>query len=229
MVVRVKAPLRDRRTRCHRAPPPPNRVWLYALDMPGFGSNHSQRVLIVAVTALALILSIAGCASTGASFSPNGPCLADGRQAGAYPDLEGRLPRQFEGKAPDRLDSGRNCSDANLDTLKAHGVHELRFAGGLWQLAPETGVTMAVFSAPGLQADWLGEFYEAGARAASKVSNLTVSHPTLRGSAAVRMDYRDGQSPQTIVVWSAGPDIVHVVLTAGLPDRLVQEAINSFS
>lgn len=229
MVVRVSAPVRDRRTRCHRAPRPANPVWPYALGVPGFAKNHSRRVLIVAVTALALLLSIARCASTGASFSPNGPCLADGRQAGAYPDLEGRLPRQFQGKPPDRLDSGRNCSDANLDTLKAHGVRELRFAGGLWQLAPETGVTMAVFSAPGLQADWLGEFYEMGARAASKVSNLTVSHPTVRGSAAVRMDYRDGQSPQTIVIWPAGPDIVHVVLSAGLPDRVVQEAIDSFA
>jgi len=190
--------------------------------------DRSRAVVLLAAFALALTAGASGCASSGATFSASGPCLADGRQPGAYPDLERQIPPTFEGHPPDRLDSGRNCSDANLGLLKDHGIREVRFAGGLWQLAPATGVTLAIFTGNGLQADWLGAFYEAGARAAPKVSGLSVSHPSVGGRPAVRLDYTDAGTPQTIVVWPAGEETVHVVLAAGVPDRIVQEAITAF-
>jgi hypothetical protein len=195
----------------------------------GFIAGRRAPSLLHGALAFMLVAGLAGCASSGATFSPSGPCLADGRQAGAYPDLERQIPQTFEGRPPDRLDSGRNCTDANLGLLEGHGIRELRFAGGLWQLAPATGVTLATFTANGLQADWLGDFYEAGARAAPKVSGLSVSHPTVRNASAVRLDYADAGTPQTIVVWPAGEGTVHVVLTAGVPDRIVQEAIAAFA
>ena len=42
---------------------------------------------------------------------------ADGSAPGAYPELEELVPPSFEERAPDRLDSGRNCTDENLGTL----------------------------------------------------------------------------------------------------------------
>jgi hypothetical protein len=205
-----------------------------AVGLPLYGlavvsSRSLERLcLLSAALALALLGGVAGCGNSGATFSASGPCRVDGHQAGAYPELERLVPQKFEDKAPDRLDSGRNCSDANLGTLKGHGVKEVRFAGGLWQLAPATGVTLAVFSADGLQAAWLGEFYETGARAAAKVSNLVVSAPSVAGKPGFRLDYLDAGSPQAIVGWSAGDGLVRVVLTAGVPDRIVQEAIQAF-
>jgi hypothetical protein len=190
--------------------------------------DRSRAVVLGAAFALALTAGASGCASSGATFPASGPCLADGRQPGAYPDLERQIPPTFEGHPPDRLDSGRNCSDANLGLLKDHGIREVRFAGGLWQLAPATGVTLAIFTGNGLQADWLAAFYEAGARAAPKVSGLSVSHPSVGGRPAFRLDYADAGTPQTIVVWPAGEGTVHVVLAAGVPDRIVQEAIAAF-
>ena len=57
-----------------------------------------------------------------ASFDPAAPCPAEGQQPGAYPDLEALLPATHEGKAPDSVDSGRLCTDANLGTLAAAGI-----------------------------------------------------------------------------------------------------------
>src|SRR2546430_1292898 len=91
-----------------------------------------------------------------------------------------------------------------------------------------TTYPLALFTGSGLQRDWLAAFYEAGARAAPKVSGLSVSHPSVGGRPAFRLDYADAGTPQTIVVWPAGEGTVHVVLAAGVPDWIVQEAIAAF-
>ncbi len=147
------------------------------------------------------------------SFSPHGPCLADGREPGAYPELEALVPSRFDGRPPERLDSGRSCSRENLASLAEAGISELRFAGGLWATGAESGVTLAVFVASGLTVDDLGAWYEAGARSARKTSNVVVSRPDAGRGAAYRIDLENGGQLQTIVVLPAElADAVRVVL-----------------
>jgi len=159
---------------------------------------------------------VAGCGSAGASFSTSGPCLADGRAPGAYPALEAIVPTSLGGKAPTRLDSGRNCSDTALGSLVAHGVHELLFAGATWDAGAGAGTSIAVL---GLQSDalpvaWVEEFYESGARTASKTDNVTTSRPAFTGvGATFRVDALNDLSYQSIVVWPDGPH-VRVVIVA---------------
>ena len=176
------------------------------------------RGLGVAVAGLGLLLAtlvIAGCSLAGSSFDPSGPCTADGRQPGAYPELEALVPRSLDGKPPGQLDSGRNCTAAGLGTLAGHGLHEVRFAGGIWQTGAESGTTLAVFSAPGLTAAQLGEFYEAGARARSKVSAIDTSAPTGQGRAAYRLDAENDGRLQSIVTWpDPGAGVIRVVIVS---------------
>lgn len=156
---------------------------------------------------------LAGCGVGGPSFDPSGPCLADGRRPGAYPELEALVPARFDDRPPERLDSGRSCSRENLAGLAEAGIAELRFAGGLWPTGAESGVTLAVFTAPGLDVEALGAWYEAGARAARKTSNIVVSRPQLGDGPAYRLDLENGGQLQTVVVHSSPlADTVRVVL-----------------
>jgi hypothetical protein len=153
----------------------------------------------IAVLALMCVL-VGACA--GATFDPSGPCSADGRAAGAYPELEALAPKVFDGRPPDKLDSGRNCTPGALATLAVHGVSELRFAGATWDLGPNSGVTLAVFDAPGLKDAWIAEFFEAGARTARRVETVDVGPMQLPdGPEAIRIDALNGESYQTVVVW----------------------------
>ncbi len=168
---------------------------------------------VFAVAGLVVLSALAsGCA--GATFDPSGPCNSDGRAAGAYPELEAVVPRSFQGRAPDRVDSGRNCTTAALATLALHDVSELRFAGGIWDLGSNSGVTLAVFDAPGLEAAWVAEFFEAGARTARRVESVNSGPMQLSdGTAAIRIDALNGESYQTVVVWP-DDDRVRVALVA---------------
>lgn len=167
---------------------------------PRFASRFRVRA-VFAVAILAVLGALAsGCA--GATFDPSGPCNSDGRAAGAYPDLEALVPRDFQGRAPDRVDSGRNCTTAALATLALHDVTELRFAGAIWDLGSSSGVTLAVFDASRLEAAWVAEFFEAGARTARRVESVDVRTVTLpHGVAASRIDALNGESYQTVIVW----------------------------
>jgi hypothetical protein len=128
--------------------------------------------------------------------------------------LEALVPRVFQGQAPDRVDSGRNCTTAALATLALHDVSELRFAGGTWDLGSSSGVTLAVFDAPGLEAAWMAEFFEAGARTARRVESVEARSIVLpEGVAASRIDALNGESYQTVVVWPDG-ERVRVALVA---------------
>jgi hypothetical protein len=169
-------------------------------------STRAHGLLLIA----ALLAGLVGC--VGASFEPSGPCTTDGRVPGAYPDLEAIVPATFRGRAPDRLDSGRNCTPKALATLVAHGVSELRFAGANWDLGSSSGLTLAIFEAPRLDADWVAEFYEAGARTARRTESVEVTSVTIPdGSSGSRIDALNGESFQSVIVWPDG-DRVRVAL-----------------
>ncbi len=230
MVGRVGAPLRDGRTRCSNAPrralagrskgePPAaaraNRRFgrIIGIVFPRSRRRHragAGRTLFGLVLA-----SLLASACTGARFDPSGPCTADGRAPGAYPELERLIPATFDAAAPTVLDSGRNCSTTALGSLASHQVGELRFAGGQWHLGERSGVTMAVLSSPsGLDAGWVGEFYETSARLAKHTENVSAGTTRIGGVDAFRVEtLNDQTSFQTVVVW-AGTAAIDVVIVA---------------
>jgi hypothetical protein len=180
---------------------------------------HLIRGLGVAVVAAALV----ACGQAAGTFSPLGACAVDGRAAGAYPQLEALVPHQIGGR-PATVDSGRNCSDAALGTLTSDGVHEVRFAGATVDEGQGNGTVVAVFEAaegqPALTADWIDQFYLAGALQSGKTDNTTTTHPTMGDAGVVfRLDTLNDLSQQTVVVL---PDTVRVrvviVATAVGPD-----------
>jgi hypothetical protein len=199
------------------------------------------RHVAVLVPFLAFVGLVAGCAGGGPppSFDPTGPCLADGQRPGAYPELERLIPATFEGVAPARIDSGRNCTDRNLGTLASHGIREVRFAGGLWETGERSGFTLAVLVAPELTAERMADFYEAGARAGRKTEEVKRSTYDLDGRNAWMISTLNDESYQTIAVWDAGqPGAVRAVLVGsdvretdgmGPHSDLVQRALAAFS
>jgi len=165
---------------------------------------------------LLVALSVTACGGPGATFDPAGPCVVDGQAAGAYPDLEARLPTSLDGRSPTSVDSGRHCSEAGLGSLVTHDLAAVRFAGATWDLGDGSGASSVVFAASGtdLQAAWIAEFYEAGARAAKKTSNVETSRPSFDGGGETwRLDALNDLSFQTVVTWQDG-EIVRVVLIA---------------
>jgi hypothetical protein len=182
---------------------------------PRFGRRVRLRPDGVAARILALIVLLAVLAACGARpFEPTGPCTADGRAPGAYPSLEALLPTAFRDRPPDRIDSGRNCSATSLGALAANGVAELRFAGATWDLGSSSGVTLAVFEADELRAEWVARFYEAGARAGKQIETVEVRSVVLPGDRqASRIDTLNGESYQSILVWPEG-ERVRVALIA---------------
>jgi hypothetical protein len=181
--------------------------------------------------ALAVLLAVAGCSGGAAftSFDPTTPCTADGRFPGAYPDLEAQVPKLYMSSAPETLDSGRNCTPANLGTLADTGITMVRFAGGTWTFGAERAAVLARFTADGLDATALADFYEASAKAAARTSITNETKPTVAGRPGFRLDTETGERTQTVVVWpSATTGIVNVVITDDLPDARIQDAIDAF-
>ncbi len=178
---------------------------------------------------LAAILVAACGAATDASFDPGSACTQDGRQPGAYPDLEARIPTSYRGAPPEKLDSGRNCTPANLGALSGLGITEVRFAGGTWTFGAERAMVLAVFTAKGLTAGQLDDFYTKSALAAGRTTVTGRSGPTLAGRPGRRLDTTTGERTQTVVVWpSADPDVVNVVITNDLPDARIDDAVAAF-
>ena len=209
-----------------------SRTSQYAGPVPVYVSRMSGRPGLLLALVLAAIAG--GCSTTGdptyASFDPASVCTTDGRFPGAYPDLEARVPKTFENRAPDELDSGRNCSQAELGTLAGHGISEVRYAGGTWRLGSVQGVSLAVFSANGLTAGLVGEWYEASARAARNTRNITPSRPTVDGRQGYRLDTVNGESSQTVVTWDAVTgDAVFAVVTADVSETRIQAAVAAFA
>ena len=167
--------------------------------------------------AIGLVIVVAGCSSAAASFDPGSACTGDGRFPGAYPQLEALVPTSLGGRPADRLDSGRSCTDAALTTLKSHGVRELRFAGGLWEQGANSGTTLVTFDSPTpVDAKWIAEFYEAGARAGKNTDAIETATLTIAGSTGYRLDTLNGDSYQTVIVWPQAGHVVGVLVASAV-------------
>jgi hypothetical protein len=176
-----------------------------------------------------LTIGLAACSAAATSFDPTGSCTADGSAPGAYPELEARIPTTYRDAGPERLDSGRNCSHESLGTLGDAGFDEIRFAGGTWTFGAERALVLAVFTAPGLEADQIAAFYAASARANGRTEVLAESELTVAGRPAHRLDTKTGERLQTVVSWpAANGDVVNAVVSNDLPDARIDEAIAAF-
>ena len=188
----------------------------------------SARALIV-LASLAFVVAACG-GGTPASFDVAAGCPVEGRVAGAYPDLEKRIPTSYEGRAPDTLDSGRHCDPDSLGSLAKAGFDEVRFAGGTWDFGGERAAALVVFEAPGLTANQIADFYGTSAQGANRTTITGVSTPEISGRSGYRLNTMTGDRVQTVVVWpSATSDVVNVVITNDLPDPKIQSAIDAFS
>lgn len=184
-----------------------------------------------ALAALALLATILAACGGGppASFDVAAGCPSEGRAAGAYPELEKRVPTSYEGRGPDTLDSGRHCDPASLGTLAQAGFDEVRFAGGTWDLGGYRAAALVVFEAPGLTADGVADFYGSSALGANRTTVTGESTPEIAGRPGHRLDTMTGDRVQTVVVWpSADPGLVNVVITNDLPDPKIQAAVDAF-
>jgi hypothetical protein len=197
----------------------------YAGGMPRI-SGPIGRLVLFALVAGSLVACVGEAA---VSFDPTGPCTTDGAAPGAYPDLEARVPTAYREAPPEKADSGRNCSTERLGLLAEIGFEEVRFAGATWGFGGERFVVLAVFSAPGLDAAEVADFYAQSARAEPRVEILAESEPTIAGRPGRRLDAKRVERLQTVVVWpAADPDFVNVVITNDLPDERITEAIDAF-
>ncbi len=199
--------------------------------------SRTRRTAAAALWLATVALVVSAC---GAAFDPTGPCSADGSAPGAYPALEAAVPKTFRGGPPQELDSGRNCTATGLGTLAGHGVAEIRFAGGTWSTGTDSGLSLAVFADPGgpqLDPAWVAEFYEAGANLGKNVTQVTHSdYPVASGVVGRRIDVLNGESFQTVVVWShAGQievaliaDFIREIQTKDAHDKVVREAVDAF-
>jgi len=186
------------------------------------------RALLLAV-ALVSVAACSGGQAAGASFDPSSPCPAEGRFAGAYPDLEALVPKTYRGDKPESLDSGRNCTPATLGSLASAGIKEVEFGGGTWTFGAERALVMAVFRGDGLDAAKLADFYASSANANSRTTIDAQSTPTVAGRPGQRLDTTTSERSQTVVTWPAAqPNMVNVVITNDLPDARIQDAIDAF-
>lgn len=190
-------------------------------------SHLVPRRFIALAAAAVLIVACSG--EVGPSFDPTGPCTADGSAPGAYPDLEALVPDAYEDRGPDLLDSGRNCTDANLGTLAGHGIDEVRFAGGTWDFGSDIAVVLAVFAADGLTVEALTEWWETSARESPRTQVTGTSTVDVAGVTARRIDTKTGERLQTVVVWPGDESgHVNVVLSHNVPDPKIEAAVRAF-
>ena len=88
---------------------------------------------------------------------------------------------------------------------------------------------LAVFTAPGLTADLLADFYANSARQNSRTTVLGQTSPTVAGRQGRRLDTQTGDRMQSVIVWPSGTtDRVNVVITHDLPEARIQEAVDAF-
>src|SRR5262245_14579431 len=179
---------------------------------------------------LVIALVVTACSGGGTpSFDPTGPCATDGSAPGAYPKLEALVPKTYEDRAPDRLDSGRNCSAENLGSLAGEGIDEIRFAGGTWEFGNDVAAVLAVFDADGLTVDAMANWWESTASTSSRTQILGATDVEVAGREVRRLDTKTGERLQSVLVWD-GPDPgqVSVVLTHNLPDPKIEAAVAAF-
>jgi len=197
------------------------------------GAPRSTRSLLAA-----LFATVALVAACGAEFDPNGPCTADGKMPGAYPEMEASIPKSYNGSPPNEVDSGRTCSTNGLGALAGHGVKELRFAGATWQTGTQSGLTLATFASvdgPPLDPAWLSEFYETTAQSAKNIQSIDTSDLTVANVSAHRLDVLNDESYQTVIVWPKDDrvmavlvgDFIREVSTKDAHEKIVQAALDA--
>ena len=186
--------------------------------------------LRTSVLGIAMAVFLVGCTgAAGPSFEPTGPCMVDGSAQGAYPDLEALVPTAYEERGPNRLDSGRNCSDENLGSLADEGIDEIRFAGGTWEFGSDIAAVLAVFAADALTVDALADWWESTARASSRTQILRSTSAEVAGRTVHRLDTKTGERIQSVLVWAGDePGQVNVVLSHNLPDPKIEAAVAAF-
>ena len=191
--------------------------------------SHLVAHLRFGALALVLVVAAACSGSPATSFDPTGPCTTDGSAPGAYPQLESLVPETYEKRAPDRLDSGRNCSAENLGSLAAEGIDEIRFAGGTWEFGSDIAAVLAVFDAQGLTVDTMAEWWQSTAGDSSRTQILGVSDVKVAGHDVRRLDTKTGERIQSVLVWDGPqPGQVFVVLSHNLPDPKIDSAVAAF-
>ena len=181
--------------------------------------SRRRGVLLVLVGLAALAGLVAGCGGSPGGTTPTiVGCAADQRAPGTLPELEALLPKGMIERSPDSVDSGVSCTTRSLGTYLGHGIAALGFAGATWNLGAGDATVVAILTTadtgPPLEAPWVEEFYEAGARQSTKTENIEVTRPTMTGAGQVyRLETLNELSLQTVVVWPAGR-YVHVVIVA---------------
>jgi hypothetical protein len=219
----------DARTRCSDAP---LRHRLYASAVthrPLARRRPAPAHHLLGAVLGALVVVGCGGAGPSPSFDVAAGCPSEGRAAGAYPDLEARIPKAYEGRGPISLDSGRHCDPTSLGSLAAAGFDEVRFAGGTWDLGAYRAAALVVFEAPGLTAQQVAEFYDASAQGANRTQITAGSTPAIAGRQGYRLDTETGDRLQTVVTWpSEDENVVNVVITNDLPDPKIQAAVDAF-
>lgn len=171
-----------------------------------------------ALAAVFLAIALTGCGSAPEASGPLGPCGDDAKSIGGYPEMEAVVPRVLDGKAPDRVDSGRSCSATALGSLVTHGIHELRYAGATWSHGGADASVIAVLATPTNeplpQEAWIEEFYTAGAVAGKHTGDVTTTRPVMEGAGQVfRLDTLNDLSLQSVVIWN-DRGLIHVVIVA---------------
>jgi hypothetical protein len=190
--------------------------------------RRGRRLLSAVLVAASLALAAcSGATAVVATFDPLAPCPAEGQMPGAFPDLEALLPAEWEGKAPDNVDSGRSCTPGTLGALADLGVEEVRFAGATWRTGGTSGWTLAAFTGDGVNPETMRRFYQAGATEARRTEKAVPSTTTVGGESAERLDVlmSDGAA-QTMVAWKgADDDVTWVLLAADLGDTRVADLL----
>jgi hypothetical protein len=190
--------------------------------------RRSRVPAALAASSILASLLLAACGAFGATFSPSGPCVTDGRASGAYPDLEAKVPQAVNGRPATSIDSGRNCSADALGSLTSHDVHEVRFAGATWDESNGNGVSIAVLALPdqALPISWVEEFYQLGAENGKHTDNVETARPSYPGAGPVfRLDTLNDLSFQTVVVWPDGP-LARVVIVATQVDPSASRSVH---
>ena len=102
-------------------------------------------------------------------------------------------------------------------------------AGGNWSFGGIRAAALVVFSAPGLTADLVADFYAESATSSNRTQITGESTATLAGTSVRRMDSTTGDRTQTVLVWpAAAADVVNVVITNDLPDPKIEAAVAAF-
>ena len=199
---------------------------------PHWASRRAPASLVWVLVAVVTTI-VAGCASAipVVSFDPASACTTDGRQPGAYPDLEALLPTAYEGRAPDNVDSGRSCTPGALGALVEAGIDGVRFAGATWGLGGSGGLTVAAFEGRGLEPRAMLDFYAQSAGTDRHTEKLSTSDVTVGGKAGRRLDVlATNGAGHTVVTWPAErPDTVFVLLASDLGDAAVLAALDAFA